>query len=555
MIFPPQKSGQVVRHGLKTSLDLVVSVLTFEITKAGTLHQGRLSTQAMEKIISCRVYRSEDIAAESRKEITDSGSLLELAHSLAEIHPFGDTFSDLLLNSDYAPKFSIKFDPSTKCYLKEEDNTTTDCIMIGAIDKWWNRYCTGDKAYIAECRSWLWRLLEANILLLWDKFHDKIDDRLWSYWYRVLISAAACCVILDAYHRKCTSESGIKHLLSRDHKFNHYAISITISEPEEEISIPEKSIEEKLIQQETIEEKPIQQEDIETAICSLQVIYDPESYDVEASELMRSLSISATTKIVTIAMEQASNNCSLANKTYIIKCALGFQINENAADDCRDDSLARILMLHVFNLDIRDVAKAIDQQAEISWSGKRINRASIVTLLLSAESGHHRNNNDTHNLADHKVVNEDWTLEDDMAAIYALENFNLALGDLEKYFQYDSNIKSVLKLYSIEDKSSPVLDSSSDFSEDPTYSIEKHWKEIKRHCGAKDALKKYHDTSGKPWEVTSVPGTRTSLATLGFGKKTKGRIATVPNDDNTHRVIAHVGNHNSYETYRKKTHT
>lgn len=41
------------------------------------------------------------------------------------------------------------------------------------------------------------------------------------------------------------------------------------------------------------------------------------------------------------------------------------------------------------------------------------------------------------------------------------------------------------------------------------------------------------------------------IARLAFGHG--GRITAVANDNNTERVLLHVGNHNSYDTYRKKS--
>ncbi|CAF0946017.1 unnamed protein product [Adineta steineri] len=248
-IFPPKKGGQVVRHGLKTSLDYIVSVLSFEFTKAGTLHKGRLSTRAVEKVLSCKVYQSGCAVVADNTEITDPDALSAISNSLSTFPLYYDSFNDLLLNTRYDRKVRIKFDSNTKRYLKEEDSTVIDYVMAEPIERWWNLYCTGDKTHIEECRSWLWRLLAATLLLIWYRIHLKIDDQLWSYWYRILITAAACCVVLDAYHRKYDFVSGVKHILSKDYEFNGSTILINVRNLENETFEQDEIIERKNIEQ------------------------------------------------------------------------------------------------------------------------------------------------------------------------------------------------------------------------------------------------------------------------------------------------------------------
>jgi hypothetical protein len=61
----------------------------------------------------------------------------------------------------------------------------------------------------------------------------------------------------------------------------------------------------------------------------------------------------------------------------------------------------------------------------------------------------------------------------DMAVIYALEIFNLALVDLKRYFYYDNDLMHVLQ-YSADESEAPLsFDSSSYSTNDPTFSNNK----------------------------------------------------------------------------------
>jgi hypothetical protein len=130
-----------------------------------------------------------------------------------------------------------------------------------------------------------------------------------------------------------------------------------------------------------------------------------------------------------------SNDNSIMNKEYIIKCALAFSLTKDN-DDSRDDSFARLMVLHVFDLDMHDVAHTLKQQNEIYWDDTRITKSLLITLLLSGEENN-SDQNDDNNISKStsiKLKGNEWTMEDDMAVIYALEIFNLALVDLKRYF-------------------------------------------------------------------------------------------------------------------------
>lgn len=290
-IFPPKSRDQVVRHGLKTSLDYVVSVLSFEITKAGTLHKGRLSTQAVEKVLSCRVYQDGRTVVADNNEITDPAALSAISDTLSTFPSYYDSFSDLLLNPKYDRKVRIKFDSSVKRYLKEEDDTVIDYVMAEPIEKWWNRYCTGDKNHIDECHSWLWRLLSASLLLIWYRIHRKIDNQLWGYWYRILITAAACCVVIDAYHRKYYSKSGVKCILSDGFKFNDSIILADVSALADETFGQDGIIDGK---------------SIERAVCLYREVDGTKTQGVEETcQLLEGLSISTTVEATSMPMAQS----------------------------------------------------------------------------------------------------------------------------------------------------------------------------------------------------------------------------------------------------------
>ncbi|CAF1264313.1 unnamed protein product [Didymodactylos carnosus] len=209
-------------------------------------------------------------------------------------------------------------------------------------------------------------------------------------------------------------------------------------------------------------------------------------------------------------------------------------------------------MLHVFDLDIRDVAEEINRLNEISWPDKRINKSSIITLLRSAEN-YDENDDNTSTTPSAKSKSDEWTMEDDMAAVYALENFDLALVDLRRYFHYDDCLLHVLQCGTDESDLSQIPNLLLSSTTDPTFSRNKLWKEVKKTEGAEDALRSHHD-SPDGWKVTQVVGTVTRLAQLSFGNRGEGRIAAVPNNNNTERVLVHVGSHNSYETYRGRAH-
>ncbi|CAF2866824.1 unnamed protein product [Rotaria sp. Silwood2] len=132
------------------------------------------------------------------------------------------------------------------------------------------------------------------------------------------------------------------------------------------------------------------------------------------------------------------------NKTFIVKCALGFQLTKDN-DDSQDDSVARLMVLRVFDFDTRDVAAILQQQNEIVWTDTRMNKSLIITLLRSAEKNSNEYDDHITKTTSDKPQGNEWTIEDDMAAVYALESFNLALVDLKRYFYYEEDLLHVLQ--------------------------------------------------------------------------------------------------------------
>ncbi|CAF5020128.1 unnamed protein product, partial [Rotaria sp. Silwood1] len=76
----------------------------------------------MEKVLTCKVRQGGRTVVKDNNKIKDPGALSTISNSLSESTPsYYDSFNDLLLNPKYKRKDPIKFNPSVKRYLKEED--------------------------------------------------------------------------------------------------------------------------------------------------------------------------------------------------------------------------------------------------------------------------------------------------------------------------------------------------------------------------------------------------------------------------------------------------
>jgi hypothetical protein len=110
----------------------------------------------------------------------------------------------------------------------------------------------------------------------------------------------------------------------------------------------------------------------------------------------------------------------------------------------RTESSTWVVILHVFDFDIRDVAETLQQHSEVYWTDTRINKVLLITLLPSAEENSYENDDNTSKATSIKSKGNERTIEDDMAAVSALESFNLALVDLKRYFYYEEDFVYVL---------------------------------------------------------------------------------------------------------------
>ncbi|CAF4719956.1 unnamed protein product [Rotaria sp. Silwood1] len=354
-----------------------------------------------------------------------------------------------------------------------------------------------------------------------------IEEDLWNYWYRFVLAAGLVCVLLDAYYRRATKKSGILHILSKIVKTKLFSdVVVTIDQGQlQEISSEDLAIRHGDYDSHDDSRKNVEIEKVFAQ--AVQVIGEKlktigEEYKIETLVGQENLKQGST--------NEDENEATL----FVNEQQQRFQINKDN-DDSRYDSIARLTVLHVFDLDIRDVAEIISEQNEIDWPDKRINKLLIMTLLRSAENDNDKNTEATSvaNTTEHK--RNEWTIDDDVAGVNALHKFNLALVDLRRYFHYDNDLCHVLQCNS---NTSTIPNISSLNSTDfPTFCNKKHWMIIERNQEAKKALELYHNHRGG-WEIFDALSTK--LVRLGFGKKGTGRIVAATDDKNTIRVLLHV---------------
>lgn len=115
-----------------------------------------------------------------------------------------------------------------------------------------------------------------------------------------------------------------------------------------------------------------------------------------------------------------------------MKWALGYQLTPDNKDYL-EHSVARVLFLHTFNLDLKDVADATEAENEIKWSNKRITKDSIVKLLR----------HDSNKMEEEKqksTADDWWFCSGELFALQALNTFGVALVDLDQCFKYDDAV-------------------------------------------------------------------------------------------------------------------
>ncbi|CAF1390980.1 unnamed protein product [Adineta ricciae] len=559
----PDKNARLP-YGLNMSFELVISVLCLKSTKYGRLDRRQRSTKMIERLLPWVQDRGRSIV--ERGVLINQGQNREVLLKMKQI---SDALVQKICRSYNQCVDNFLFEHASKSLeaLNLVQNTTTqeqissrydvinfESVLAPLFIQEWNIYKelkSADKDASERALKTLQTILTCALMVLWARYNGYIEEELlWHHWFGFVVIGGALCVVLDAqYRRACVSkttqatdqsgatQSAILRILSE--KF------ITTDQSIEVIATKFPLGEHSAVFVDKEQLNDIRKMDAEINHTDNPSRSSVHSLDVEQAENILHRAIEQGN------IETGSDDNSMANNLYIIKFALGFRLTKDN-DDSRDDSFARCMVLHVFDLDLRDVAEALSQQRnDIVLNDRRITISSIITLLRSALQNFDEDDDDTAKATSVKSTDSEWTMEDDEAAIYALESFDLALVDLRHYFRYDEDLLDALEGGADECEDPKSVDNSSESTNDPTFSNERIWKVIQRTEGAIEALTKYHnDPTG--WEVTRA--NRTTMARLAFGPGGAGRIAAAANDNNTERVLLHAGNHNSYETYRRKAH-
>ena len=129
-------------------------------------------------------------------------------------------------------------------------------------------------------------------------------------------------------------------------------------------------------------------------------------------------------------------------KLELIKWALGFQLTPDNEDGLEHD-IARVLFLHTFSLDLKDVVLAIERAKQIEWPDKHITKEFIVQTLRcdikqSLDQGQ-------------KSAERDWWwCSEELCALQTFNTFNIALVDLRHYFEYKASLLDSMKYRLVE---------------------------------------------------------------------------------------------------------
>ncbi|CAF1289824.1 unnamed protein product [Rotaria magnacalcarata] len=554
-LFPIEQTDEMIRYQLKVSTNNLVSILSLQLAAPSRLDRHKLLTDVMQgefAVLTKYVVKSSeklrDIQSRSDEAVENNNLYYDQCvanfvykhtpeiMNLVELkkHIFIATKTD---NQVYTIERIIE--PILKCaysnFCKFNDGNP-----ISSLD-------------VEDTFNRLTRLLSCALFIMWSKTHGElVEDDLWTYWYPFITLTGLVCVLLDAYYRRATKKSGILHILSN--KFAIASLSnvvVTIDTEQfnellsEDVSLAQSYTglydnSQKLVDTETFFVQAMQ--DISEALKAIiaehtiVMLAEKNSANEHKKEIISSINET---------QEQIKDN-SITSKLYITKCALGFPINRDN-DDSRYDSFARLTVLHVFELDIRDVAELISQQNEIDWPDKRINKSLIVNILRNTINEDQKPKGATSRQHVAQRIKKEWTTDDDMSSVIALEKFKIALVDLRRYFQYDDDLKQILECKS-RINAIPNISAleSSDF---PTFCNQKIWKLIQCNPEAKETLKIYHNHRGG-WEIFDAFSVK--LARLGFGRRGTGRMVAATDDRNTVRVLLHIGTHNTYMLYRSK---
>ncbi|CAM4938894.1 unnamed protein product [Rotaria socialis] len=559
-LFPIEQTDEMIQYQLKVSTNNLVSILSLQLAAPSRLDRHKLLAAVMQgefAVLTKYVVKSSeklkhiqsrsDDAVENNNLYYDQCVANFLSKHTPEImnsvelknHLFIDTRTD---NQVYTIEQIIE--PILKCaysnFCKFNDENLISSLDVEAT---FNR---------------LTRLLSCALFIMWSKTHGElVEDDLWTYWYRFITLTGLVCVLLDAYYRRATKKSGILHILSN--KFAIASLSNVV------VTIDTEQFNELLSEDTSLAHSYTGLHDNSQKIVDIEIFFVQAMQDI--SEALKAIieehtiamlaekkkaemnSVNEhkkeTISFINETQEQIKDN-SITSKLYITKCALGFQINRDN-DDSRYDSFARLTVLHVFELDIRDVAELISQQNEIDWPDKRINKSLIVNILRNTVNEDQKPKGTTSRQNVAQRIKKEWTTDDDMSSVTALEKFKIALVDLRRYFQYDDDLNKILEC---KPRANVIPNisalNSSDF---PTFCNQKIWKLIQCSPEAKEALKIYHNHRGG-WEIFDAFSVK--LARLGFGRKGTGRIVAATDDRNTVRVLLHIGSHNTYMLYRSK---
>ena len=178
----------------------------------------------------------------------------------------------------------------------------------------------------------------------------------------------------------------------------------------------------------------------------------------------------------------------------LVKWALGYELTMDNAD-CLEHNVARVLFLHTFDLDLNDVANAIEAEKEIEWKDKRITKDFIVRALRS-DLKERQEKDATH------PVNDWWFASGELCAIQLLNTFDVDLADLRHYFQYEEALLNSLKYHADAEECSTDASLIS-HSDDPTWVSDRIWQgQVTTTPGAAAAVET-HANDRDAWDVST----------------------------------------------------
>ncbi|CAF3360645.1 unnamed protein product [Rotaria sp. Silwood2] len=182
-------------------------------------------------------------------------------------------------------------------------------------------------------------------------------------------------------------------------------------------------------------------------------------------------------------------------KLHLVKWALGYQLTPKN-EDILEHNVARVLFLHTFDLDLNDVADAIEAENKIEWSNKRMTKDLIVTTLRCDLKQLQEENK--------KLNMDDWWFSSrELCALQALSTFDIALVDLRQFFKYEDNLLDSLK-YEPSPTDEQVNTQFISDKDDPTWSTRRMWsRQVTNTSGAVNAIER-NANNNDSWEVRNT---------------------------------------------------